>query len=120
MKKSLITLVLFLTSQSYGAALHLKMEMEIEQEKFNPSVTVNEDEWIDLEQGEFTLRLKATKVQADAVKIRAEIARIEGTSIDLIARPTLLTPFDSPAEITVADDSGHQRLRFKVTPSALP
>lgn len=112
---------LFFLATPLSAEVTLKTEIQYGEKSYSPAVSLKEGEWADLSQDDILLRLNAKGHGDTAVRIKTELARIQGTEIEMIGNPALITKWEEPAEIEVKEEDGTLRYRLKVTPSlAMP
>src|SRR4051812_44401394 len=116
MKKQFVFLIFWLSSPGFAAVL-LKKEVECAGRKFAPSVTIEEGMWADITQDEILLRITAKGNGDETVKIRTELARLQGTQIEILGTPSITTKWNSAAEVEMKDDDGNLTYRLRIIPS---
>lgn len=117
--RTLLLLLSAITAWPAIAAVQLKVEFQCGEKTVSPSVTLEEGAWADISQDDLLIRLTAKGHGDNAVRVKTEIARLQGTEIELLGNPAFVTKWDEAAEIEMKEEDGTLRYRLKVTPSLL-
>lgn len=113
--RPLIWLASLVSSSAFS--LTLQSELECLGKRVAPIVSIAEGEWAEIAQDELHLRLSARGTADDGVRIKTEIARFDGTEIEVLGTPSFATTWGSPAQVEVMKDDGTLVYRLKVTPT---